>query len=185
MLHLVESEEIWGLQWGLPKWSSSPLKHSEDGVGAIGSGWDLCRAGSASEVHHPFLSVLALMTKCRSLYQRTSSFSPGMRTLLCCPLSGVVALSEPDSEMMSMLSRAAENFGLMWNPPPRPDPSRFDEWFLGGGRASSQHPPPVTFFPEVHEELTRSWKAPFTARIKSLWLLPPHHALMVEPLWGT
>ncbi len=28
-------------------------------------------------------------------------------------------------------------------------------------------PPPVPFFPEVHEELTRSWKAPFTARNKS------------------
>ncbi len=95
------------------------------------------------------------------------SLSPGMMTQLWCPLSGVVALSEPDPEMMSMLFRAAENFGLVWNPPPRPDPSRFDEWFLGGGRASSQHPPPVPFFPEVHEELTRSWKAPFTARIKS------------------
>ncbi len=83
------------------------------------------------------------------------------------PPSGVVALSEPDPEMTAMLSRAAENVGLVWNPPPRPDPSRLDEWFLGGGRAGSQRPPPVPFFPEVHEELTRSWKAPFTARNKS------------------
>ncbi len=35
------------------------------------------------------------------------------------PPSGVVALSE--------------NVGLVWNPPPRPDPSRLDKWFLGGG----------------------------------------------------
>ncbi len=39
-----------------------------------------------------------------------------------------------------------------------------------GGTASGgvgfQRPPPVPFFPEVHEELTRSWKAPFTARNK-------------------
>ncbi len=82
------------------------------------------------------------------------------------PPSGVVALSEPDPEMTAMLSRAAENVGLVWNPPPRPDPSRLDEWFLGGGRAGFQRPPPVPFFPEVHEELTRSWKAPFTARNK-------------------
>ncbi len=74
-LHLVESEVIWGLRWGLPKWSSSPLKHSADGVGAVGSGWDLCRAGSASEVHHPFLSVLPLTTRCWSLYQRALSLS--------------------------------------------------------------------------------------------------------------
>ncbi len=69
------------------------------------------------------------------------------------PPSGVVALSEPDPEMTAMLSRAAENVGLVWNPPPRPDPSRLDEWFLGGGRAGFQRPPPVPFFPEVHEEL--------------------------------
>ncbi len=40
-----------------------------------------------------------------------------------------------------MLSRAAEKVGLVWNPPPRPDPSRLDEWFLGGGRAGSQRTP--------------------------------------------
>ncbi len=67
------------------------------------------------------------------------------------------------SRMTAMLSRAAENVGLVWNPPPRPDPSRLDEWFLGGGRAGSQCPPPVPLFPEVHEELTILWKAPFTA----------------------
>ncbi len=42
------------------------------------------------------------------------------------PTSGVVALSEPDPEMMAMLSQATENVGLVWNPPPRPDPSRLD-----------------------------------------------------------
>ncbi len=31
------------------------------------------------------------------------------------PASGVVALSEPDPEMTAMLSRAAENVGLVWN----------------------------------------------------------------------
>ncbi len=48
------------------------------------------------------------------------------------PPSGVVALSEPDPDMTAMLSQAAENVGLMWNPPPRPDPSRMDKWFLVG-----------------------------------------------------
>ncbi len=54
------------------------------------------------------------------------------------PPSGVVALSKPDPEMMVILSRVAENVGLVWNPPPRPDPSRLDEWFLGRVRAGSQ-----------------------------------------------
>ncbi len=93
------------------------------------------------------------------------------------PPSGVVALSEPDPEMTAMLSRAAENVGLVWNPPPRPDPSRLDEWFLGGGRAGFQRPPPVPFFPEVHEELTRSWKAPFTCGSSPLTTLDGGAAL--------
>ncbi len=100
------------------------------------------------------------------------------------PTSGVVALSEPDPEMMAMLSQATENVGLVWNPPPRPDPSRLDEWFPGGGRAGSRRPPLVPFFPEVHEALKRSWKAPFTVRNKSV-APPTSPPSMVEPLWGT
>ncbi len=64
------------------------------------------------------------------------------------PPSGVVALSEPDPEMTAMLSRAAENVGLVWKPPPRPDPSRLDEWFFGD---NSKRPLSVPFFPELHE----------------------------------
>ncbi len=44
-----------------------------------------------------------------------------------------------------MFSQAAENVGLVWNPPPLPDSSRLDEWFLGGSRAGSQSLPPVPF----------------------------------------
>ncbi len=57
---------------------------------------------------------------------------------------------------------------LMWNPPPRTPIIR--GWTSGFS---------VPFFPEVHEELTRSWKAPFTARNKSCGPSPP---LMVKPL---
>ncbi len=80
------------------------------------------------------------------------------------PPSGMVAVPETDPEMMAMLSRAANRVGLVWNPPPCPEPSRLDDWFLGVARAGSQPPTPVPFFPEVHEELTGTWKAPFTAR---------------------
>ncbi len=38
---------------------------------------------------------------------------------------------------------------------------------LGVARAGSQGPTPVPFFPEVHDELTGSWTAPFTARNRS------------------
>ncbi|CAM4464261.1 unnamed protein product [Leuciscus chuanchicus] len=80
------------------------------------------------------------------------------------PPSGHVAFSETDPEWAAMLSRAAEKVGLAWNPPPCPEPSRLDNWFLGAGPAGSQCAAPVPFFPEVHEELSRTWKAPYSAR---------------------
>ncbi|KAI2645082.1 ORF V: Enzymatic polyprotein [Labeo rohita] len=83
------------------------------------------------------------------------------------PPSGVAALPESDPEMAAMLSRAAVSVGLEWNPPPCPEPSWLDDWFLGAARAGSQLPAPVPFFPEVHEEVTKPWMAPFSTRSRS------------------
>ncbi len=83
------------------------------------------------------------------------------------PPSGVVATAAPDPELMAMLARAAVSIGLEVNRPPSPEPSRLDDWFLGAGHGSQPRPAPVPFFPEVHEELTSSWMAPFTARSRS------------------
>ncbi|ROL44132.1 hypothetical protein DPX16_15625 [Anabarilius grahami] len=48
--------------------------------------------------------------------------------------------------------------------PEEPSRSRLDEWFLPGRRqAPRQRSAP--FFPEVHEELTKSWRAPYSARL--------------------
>lgn len=43
--------------------------------------------------------------------------------------------------------------------------SRLDGWFLPG-RYSMPHARPAPFLPELHEELTKSWKAPFSARLR-------------------
>ncbi len=79
------------------------------------------------------------------------------------PPSGRSALPDSDPEMVAMLARAAESVGLEWRPPPCPEPSRLDDWFLGVACDGSQGPTPVPFFPEVHDELTGTWTAPFTA----------------------
>ncbi|KAL0160844.1 hypothetical protein M9458_044569, partial [Cirrhinus mrigala] len=71
--------------------------------------------------------------------------------------------SVADAEMAAALKRAAKEIGVVWVPPPSPEPSRLDDWFLGG-RDSRPRSSPVPFFPEVHEELTKSWKAPLSAR---------------------
>ncbi len=83
------------------------------------------------------------------------------------PPSAVVATAAPDPELTAMLARAAVGIGLEVNRLPSPEPSRLDDWFLGAGRGSQPRPAPVPFFPEVHEELTSSWMAPFTARSRS------------------
>ncbi len=74
----------------------------------------------------------------------------------------VAAVPDTDPEMVAMLARAAERVGLEWKPPPRPEPSRLDDWFLGVARAGSQGPTPVPFFPEVHDELTGLWTSSLT-----------------------
>ncbi len=53
------------------------------------------------------------------------------------------------------------------NRPSYPEPSRLDDWSLRSGRGSQLRSAPVPFFPEVYEELTKSWMAPFTARSRS------------------
>ncbi len=83
------------------------------------------------------------------------------------PPSGVVATAALDPELTAMLARAAVSIGLEVNRRPSPEPSRLDDWFLGAGRGSQPCPAPVPFFPEVHEELTKSWMATFTARSPS------------------
>ncbi|KAL0199808.1 hypothetical protein M9458_002995, partial [Cirrhinus mrigala] len=71
--------------------------------------------------------------------------------------------SVADAEMAAALKWAAKETGVVWVPPPSPEPSRLDDWFLGSGRDSRPRSSLVPFFPEVHEELTKSWKAPLSA----------------------
>ncbi len=83
--------------------------------------------------------------------------------------SGVVATAAPEPELTAMLAQAVAqtSFSMEVNRPPSPEPSRLDDWFLGAGRGSQPRSALVPFFPEVHEELTKSWMAPFTARSHS------------------
>ncbi len=100
------------------------------------------------------------------------------------PPSGVVALSEPDPEMTAMLSRAAENVGLVWNPPPRPDPSRLEEWFLGGGVALISAPLRCHSFRKCMRSLQGHGRHLLLPEI-NLVAPPPSPPSMVEALWGT
>ncbi len=69
-----------------------------------------------------------------------------------------------DAELFCILSKVVEELGLEWSMPEEPTRSRLDEWFLPGHcQAPRQQASP--FFPEVHDELTKSWRTPYLARL--------------------
>ncbi|KAI2646588.1 Transposon Ty3-G Gag-Pol polyprotein [Labeo rohita] len=87
--------------------------------------------------------------------------------------SAVAAPSEVDAELSAMLLWAAEGIGLEVPKVPPPDPSRLDDWFLGTRSVAPPRSPPVPFFPEVHDELVRAWRA----LIRLVRVLPPQPSL--------
>ncbi|KAL0199366.1 hypothetical protein M9458_007906, partial [Cirrhinus mrigala] len=60
--------------------------------------------------------------------------------------------------------QAGKEIGLEVPKTPPANPLRLDDWFLGRSPAAPPRSPPVPFFPEVHEELVRTWRAPYSSR---------------------
>ncbi len=80
------------------------------------------------------------------------------------PSSSRSARPRTDEELVRVMKRAVNELGLEWYPSEEPSRSRLDEWFLPGRQqAPRQRSSP--FFPEVHDELTKSWRAPYSSRI--------------------
>ncbi|KAL0155801.1 hypothetical protein M9458_050064, partial [Cirrhinus mrigala] len=79
------------------------------------------------------------------------------------PPPAAAALSESEAELAAMLLRAAKSIDLEVPKAPSPERSRLDDWFLGSCSDVPPRSTPVPFFPEVHEELTKTWRAPYTA----------------------
>ncbi len=80
--------------------------------------------------------------------------------------SGQPSTSSPgmDTDIFSVLSNAVEELGLEGSPPEEPSHSRLDEWFLPGCR-QAPHQRTSPFFPEVQDEITKSWRAPYLFRL--------------------
>ncbi|KAI2655793.1 ORF V: Enzymatic polyprotein [Labeo rohita] len=117
------------------------------------------RAGRASPL------VLPQRKRCLSQQGEQSAAEAGASAA---QRPSVVAVpSKAEAELSAMLLRAADGIGLEVPKVPPPDPSRLDDWFLGTRSAASPRSPPVPFFPEVHDELVRAWRAPYSARSRS------------------
>ncbi len=63
------------------------------------------------------------------------------------------------------MTKAVNELGLEWSLPEEPSRSRLDEWFLLG-RHQALRQRSSSFFPEVHNELTKLWRAPYSSRIR-------------------
>ncbi len=71
-----------------------------------------------------------------------------------------------DDELIRVMTKAVNELGLEWSPPEEPSRIRLDEWFIPG-RHQALHQRSSPFFPEVHDELTKLWSAPYSSRICS------------------
>ncbi|CAM4732670.1 unnamed protein product [Leuciscus chuanchicus] len=70
-----------------------------------------------------------------------------------------------ETELMRVLAQAAASLGLEWSSPEQPAHNRLDGFFLPGERASPASRP-APFLPELHEEVAKSWSAPYSARVR-------------------
>ncbi len=163
-LHPVESEVIEGHGEGFPRGVPHPSSAPQP------VGLPLERAGTSAERGTLPVSFGASPDDQMSIAASEGELSlSGDDDPAALPPSGVVALSEPDPEMTAMLSRSAENVGLVWKKKKKKVhrvPILWG-WTSGFSVGVALRTILVPFFPEVHEELTRLWKAPFTARNKS------------------
>ncbi len=82
------------------------------------------------------------------------------------PLSGQEAQpSATYSELMDMLSRATEKLSIDWpDKPSESQSSKLDERFLIGQNSKPEQRK-LPFFSNLHHEISKSWKKPFSSRL--------------------
>ncbi len=94
----------------------------------------------------------------------SEDFGPALADALT--LSGQEARPSPAySELVDVLSRATEKLALDWPDEPRESrSSKLDERFLSGSNSKPERRK-LPFFGDLHHEISRSWKQPFSSRL--------------------
>ncbi len=93
----------------------------------------------------------------------SEDFGPALADAL--PPSGQEARpSAAYSELVDVLSRASEELALDW---PDEPPSKLDERFLNGANSKPERRK-LPFFSDLHQEISRSWKQPFSSRLTNV-----------------
>ncbi|MGL5293110.1 MAG: reverse transcriptase domain-containing protein, partial [Aeromonas sp.] len=117
-------------------------------------------------VDRPIVGRLAkgMRTNFLSMHQTATFWHQTQKTSLISRLQSVTAKRSPKLRYSAMLNRAAMSIGLQCGMPPSPKRSQLDSCFLGWWSDQRARSAPVPFLPEVHEELSKSWNAPFLTR---------------------
>ncbi len=74
--------------------------------------------------------------------------------------------SDLQEELMKVLSKAVQELELTWSPPEEPVRSKLDSWYFRSTRKTDSRAS-VPFFPDVHEQLVKTWSAPQSAPVHS------------------
>lgn len=67
---------------------------------------------------------------------------------------------KPEAELIRVLSKAVEDLVFEWSAPEETAHCLLDDWYLPGRRQQSSRQRPIPFLPAVHDELTKTWRAP-------------------------
>ncbi|XDV32448.1 hypothetical protein PO909_003253 [Leuciscus waleckii] len=67
-------------------------------------------------------------------------------------------------ELLRILSMAVDELDLSWNAPDEPSKSKLDTWFLQSSLRQAASKRGTPFFPDVHDQVVKSWAAPQSAR---------------------
>nr|XP_055041699.1 uncharacterized protein LOC129429202 [Misgurnus anguillicaudatus] len=69
------------------------------------------------------------------------------------------------SEFSKIMELAAKELDLSWTSPDEPAKCKLDSWFLQSGRQQAAPRRKTPFFPDVHDQVSKSWSAPQSARV--------------------
>ncbi len=74
--------------------------------------------------------------------------------------------SDLQEELMRVLFNAVQELELTWSPPEEPVRSKLDSWYFRSTRKADSRAS-VPFFPDVNEQLVKTWSAPQSACVHS------------------
>ncbi len=69
-------------------------------------------------------------------------------------------------ELMKVLSKAVKELELTWSPPEEPAKSKLDSWYFRSTQKADSRAL-IPFFPDVYEQLVKTWSAPQLACVHS------------------